>query len=255
MLHVLHSASLSNRKADSTCQTLMSSPDQWNSMARHSTLNRRISLDSASFGPGIVSPSAVPATPYTFPTHKLKAQLQGKANCVFKFLIVCCLLFLDPKKIPLVIVACGSYSPITYLHLRMFEMGYDYIADSDTFEIIGGYFSPVSDAYAKPGLAPWFRRVDMCSLAVQDSSWIMVDSWEPSQSTYIRTARVLDHFNECLNGPDGGIGGVLMPDGILARPVFLLNVNLHYSLRIFFFRTIIISRISQTHSNSITSRR
>jgi hypothetical protein len=27
---------------------------------------------------------------------------------------------LDETKTPLVIVACGSYSPITYLHLRMF---------------------------------------------------------------------------------------------------------------------------------------
>ena len=96
----------------------------------------------------------------------------------------------------------------------MFEMGFDYIADSDTFEVIGGYFSPVSDAYAKPGLAPWHRRVDMCSLAVRDSSWIMVDSWEPSQTTFVRTARVLDHFNEYLNGSAGEIGGVLMPDGI-----------------------------------------
>jgi nicotinamide mononucleotide adenylyltransferase len=61
----------------------------------------------------------------------------------------------------------------------MFEMGYDFIADSDQFEIIGGYLSPVSDGYAKPGLAPWYHRVDMCALACADSSWIMVDSWEP----------------------------------------------------------------------------
>lgn len=110
-------------------------------------------------------------------------------------------------------MACGSYSPLTYLHLRMFEMGHDYIADSEQFEIVGGYFSPVSDAYAKPGLAPWYHRVDMCELAVQDSTWIMVDSWEPSQPNYIRTARVLDHFNEYLNGAHNGINGIVMPDG------------------------------------------
>ncbi|KAJ3351209.1 hypothetical protein HDU91_006152 [Kappamyces sp. JEL0680] len=126
---------------------------------------------------------SVEEAPYSFPTHKLKRSLS----------------------------ACGSYSPITYLHLRMFEMGYDYIADSEKFEIIGGYLSPVSDAYAKPGLAPWYHRVDMCALACEDSSWIMVDSWEPSQPSYIRTARVLDHFNEHLNG--GPDGGCLMPDG------------------------------------------
>ncbi|KAJ3269881.1 hypothetical protein HDV01_000843 [Terramyces sp. JEL0728] len=122
---------------------------------------------------------------YAFPTHKLKTALK------------------DTTKTPLVVVACGSYSPVTYLHLRMFEMAYDYIQDTN-FEIIGGYFSPVSDAYAKPGLAHWQHRVSMCSLACQDSTWIMVDCWEPSQVEYIRTAKVLDHFNEYLNR-DGGL--------------------------------------------------
>ncbi|KAJ3319120.1 hypothetical protein HDV06_006679 [Boothiomyces sp. JEL0866] len=122
---------------------------------------------------------------YEFPTLKLKTTLK------------------DTSKTPLVVVACGSYSPVTYLHLRMFEMAYDYIQDTN-FEIIGGYFSPVSDAYAKPGLAPWQHRVNMCTLACQDSTWIMVDSWEPSQVDYIRTAKVLDHFNEYLN-KDGGL--------------------------------------------------
>jgi nicotinamide mononucleotide adenylyltransferase len=93
----------------------------------------------------------------------------------------------------------------------MFEMGYDYIGESEMYEIIGGYFSPVSDAYAKPGLAPWLHRVSMCSLACRDSTWIMVDSWEPSQDTYIRTARVLDHFNEQLNNI---YGGFTLEDGI-----------------------------------------
>ena len=32
-----------------------------------------------------------------------------------------------PEKTPLVLVACGSFSPITYLHLRMFEMASDYV--------------------------------------------------------------------------------------------------------------------------------
>jgi nicotinamide mononucleotide adenylyltransferase len=153
----------------------ISEKSDWNSLARQS---RKQSIEPAN---------------YIFPKHKLKTTV-------------------SPSKTPLVVVACGSYSPVTYLHLRMFEMGYDYIQDSEKFEIIGGYFSPVSDAYAKPGLAPWYNRVDMCSLATQDSSWIMVDPWEPSQPAYVRTARVLDHFNEELNGKDGGI---LMPDGIM----------------------------------------
>jgi nicotinamide mononucleotide adenylyltransferase len=59
----------------------------------------------------------------------------------------------DPEKTPLLLVACGSFSPITYLHLRMFEMAADYVRFNTDFELIGGYLSPVSDAYRKAGLA------------------------------------------------------------------------------------------------------
>ncbi|OAJ44414.1 nicotinate (nicotinamide) nucleotide adenylyltransferase [Batrachochytrium dendrobatidis JEL423] len=134
---------------------------------------------------------------YLFPKHRLKRVMQ------------------DPVKEPLVIVACGSFSPVTYLHLRMFEMAHDYILDSDRFEALGGYFSPVSDGYAKPGLAHWQHRVSMCELAASDSSWLMVDPWEPSQPKYIRTALVLDHFEQELNS--GADGGVLMSDGSRRR--------------------------------------
>jgi nicotinamide mononucleotide adenylyltransferase len=68
---------------------------------------------------------------YTFPTHKLKPIGENLG------------------KMPMVIVACGSFSPITYLHLRMFEMAKDHVVDNH--QILGGYFSPVSDAYNKPG--------------------------------------------------------------------------------------------------------
>ncbi|KAL5039888.1 Nicotinamide/nicotinic acid mononucleotide adenylyltransferase 1 [Batrachochytrium dendrobatidis] len=137
---------------------------------------------------------------YLFPKHRLKRVMQ------------------DPVKEPLVIVACGSFSPVTYLHLRMFEMAHDYILDSDRFEALGGYFSPVSDGYAKPGLAHWQHRVSMCELAASDSSWLMVDPWEPSQPKYIRTALVLDHFEQELNS--GADGGVLMSDGMSLLLIF-----------------------------------
>jgi nicotinamide mononucleotide adenylyltransferase len=58
----------------------------------------------------------------------------------------------DPRRTPLVLVACGSFSPVTYLHLRMFEMAVDYARQNTEFEIVGGYLSPVSDMYRKPGL-------------------------------------------------------------------------------------------------------
>lgn len=64
----------------------------------------------------------------------------------------------DPSKTPLLLVACGSFSPITFLHLRMFVMAADYVKHNTEFEMVGGYLSPVSDAYKKQGLAPAEHR-------------------------------------------------------------------------------------------------
>ncbi|SGZ50797.1 CIC11C00000004262 [Sungouiella intermedia] len=125
---------------------------------------------------------------YQFPTHRLATKL------------------LDDTKYPLVVVACGSFSPITYLHLRMFEMALDSITELTRFEVVGGFYSPVSDNYKKQGLAPSHHRVRMCELACErTSSWLMVDAWELLQPKYTRTALVLDHFNEEINIKRGGI--------------------------------------------------
>ncbi|KAG1433642.1 hypothetical protein G6F57_022005 [Rhizopus arrhizus] len=52
----------------------------------------------------------------------------------------------------------------------------------------------------KEGLAKAEHRVKMCQLAVETTSdWLMVDSWEARQTTYQRTAIVLDHFEHELN--------------------------------------------------------
>ncbi|CDK29139.1 unnamed protein product [Kuraishia capsulata CBS 1993] len=127
-------------------------------------------------------------TGYQFPSHRLATHLE------------------DQTKYPLVVVACGSFSPITYLHLRMFEMALDSIRESTRFEVVGGYYSPVSDNYHKQGLAPSYHRVRMCELACErTSSWLMVDAWESLQPKYTRTALVLDHFNEEINVKRGGI--------------------------------------------------
>ncbi|WVN88019.1 nicotinate (nicotinamide) nucleotide adenylyltransferase [Cryptococcus depauperatus CBS 7841] len=134
--------------------------------------------------------------PYVFPQHRLRNKMH------------------DESKIPLVIVACGSFSPPTYLHLRMFEMAKDEILESQMYEIMAGYYSPVSSYYKKPGLAPAPHRVRMCELTVEHTStWLMVDPWEAGQDEYQRTAVVLDHFDQLLNGGQGGQGGVKMRNG------------------------------------------
>ncbi|KAG6010746.1 hypothetical protein E4U21_004134 [Claviceps maximensis] len=106
---------------------------------------------------------------------------------------------------PIVLLACGSFSPITYLHLRMFSMAQDYAA-SVGFHVVGGILSPVSDNYKKKGLAPARHRVEMCKLAAEKSSKsLIVDPWEANSPTYIPTARVLDHVDYEINEVMGGI--------------------------------------------------
>lgn len=93
----------------------------------------------------------------------------------------------------------------------MFEMAKDEILESQTYEIMAGYYSPVSSHYKKQGLAPAEHRVRMCELAVEHTStWLMVDPWEAGQPEYQRTAVVLDHFDEELNGV---LGGLTMKNG------------------------------------------
>lgn len=91
------------------------------------------------------------------------------------------------------------------MHLRMFEMALDH-ATTQGYEVIGGYLSPVGDAYKKRGLASANHRIRMCELAAdQTSNWIMVDPWEALKKDYTPTAMVLDHFNEEINNKHGGI--------------------------------------------------
>jgi len=125
---------------------------------------------------------------YTFPANRLKKVL------------------LDSTKTPLVLVSCGSFSPPTNLHLRMFEQAADYCEFQTDFEVVGGFFRPVGDAYKKAGLVSAQHRITMCNLAVKHSSnWIGVDPWEPLHKEYLPTVKVLDHFDYYLNEVLGGI--------------------------------------------------
>jgi nicotinic acid mononucleotide adenylyltransferase len=176
------------------------------------TLAQRLQYHSLS---NLVAMSAAPSgtmtmNDYTFPTERLRSQLR------------------DASRTPLVLVACGSFSPITFLHLRMFEMAADYARFNTNFEVVGAYISAVGDAYKKSGLVKAEHRINMCSLAVEQSSWIsgmffflffflchvllsspfltlylIVDPWEALHEDYLETAKVLDHFEHEINTTRG----------------------------------------------------
>ncbi|CAF1698898.1 unnamed protein product [Brassica oleracea var. botrytis] len=96
-----------------------------------------------------------------------------------------------------VLVATGSFNPPTFMHLRMFELARDAL-QSEGFHVLGGYMSPVNDAYKKEGLLSAEHLLEMCNLACKSSDFIMVDPWEASQDSYQRSLVVLSRVKTFL---------------------------------------------------------
>ncbi|KAI5612225.1 nicotinamide nucleotide adenylyltransferase 1, partial [Silurus asotus] len=94
-------------------------------------------------------------------------------------------------KIRVVLLACGSFNPITNMHLRMFELARDHLEETGRYSVVKGIISPVGDAYKKKGLIEACHRVKMARLATESSSWISVDDWECQQAEWVETAKVI----------------------------------------------------------------
>ncbi|XP_029361279.1 nicotinamide/nicotinic acid mononucleotide adenylyltransferase 1 [Echeneis naucrates] len=106
---------------------------------------------------------------------------------------------MDPLGVtPVVLLACGSFNPITNMHLRMFELARDHLEDSGRYRVVKGIISPVGDGYKKKGLIEACHRLQMARLATENSDWITVDSWESLQSEWVETAKVIRHHYEEL---------------------------------------------------------
>ncbi|KAF6145087.1 hypothetical protein GIB67_013438 [Kingdonia uniflora] len=103
-----------------------------------------------------------------------------------------------PKdQIYVVLLSTGSFNPPTYMHLRMFELARDAL-NSEGYSVIGGYMSPVNDAYNKRGLISAEHRIQLCDIACKSSSFVMVDQWEARQSSYQRTLTILARIQDFL---------------------------------------------------------
>ncbi|XP_074074596.1 nicotinamide/nicotinic acid mononucleotide adenylyltransferase 1 isoform X3 [Macrotis lagotis] len=97
-----------------------------------------------------------------------------------------------------VLLACGSFNPITNMHLRLFELAKDYLNGTGEYNVIKGIISPVGDAYKKKGLISAHHRVIMAELATQNSKWLEVDAWESLQKEWVETVKVLSHHQQKL---------------------------------------------------------
>ncbi|XP_023446230.2 nicotinamide/nicotinic acid mononucleotide adenylyltransferase 3 [Dasypus novemcinctus] len=102
------------------------------------------------------------------------------------------------SRIPVVLLACGSFNPITNMHLRLFEVARDHLHRTGMYQVIGGIISPVNDNYGKKDLAASQHRVAMARLALQTSDWIRVDPWESEQMQWMETVKVLRHHRSQL---------------------------------------------------------
>ncbi|XP_032935619.1 nicotinamide/nicotinic acid mononucleotide adenylyltransferase 1 [Catharus ustulatus] len=109
----------------------------------------------------------------------------------------------DPDgKIEVVLLACGSFNPITNMHLRLFELAKDYFHETGKYKVVKGIISPVGDAYKKKGLISANHRVAMAKLATKNSDWVEVDDWESCQSEWLETLKVLRHHHQKLLSAD-----------------------------------------------------
>ncbi|XP_075821026.1 nicotinamide/nicotinic acid mononucleotide adenylyltransferase 3 isoform X1 [Microtus pennsylvanicus] len=102
------------------------------------------------------------------------------------------------NRIPVVLLACGSFNPITNMHLRLFEVARDHLHQTGLYQVVEGIISPVNDSYGKKDLVASHHRVAMARLALQTSDWIRVDPWESEQAQWTETVKVLRHHHSEL---------------------------------------------------------
>ncbi|XP_015686218.1 nicotinamide/nicotinic acid mononucleotide adenylyltransferase 1-like, partial [Protobothrops mucrosquamatus] len=105
----------------------------------------------------------------------------------------------DPdNRTEVVLLACGSFNPITNMHLRLFELARDHLQETGKYKVVKGIVSPVGDAYLKKSLISARHRVAMARLATENSDWLEVDDWESSQAEWQETIKVLRYHQQKL---------------------------------------------------------
>lgn len=126
------------------------------------------------------------------------------------------------SRVPVVLLACGSFNPITNMHLRLFEVARDHLHQTGMYQVIGGIISPVNDNYKKKDLVAAHHRVAMVRLALRMSDWIRVDTWECEQAQWMETVKVLRHHHHqllrSLPPEEGSDQGTAVSPALAAAP-------------------------------------
>lgn len=92
-----------------------------------------------------------------------------------------------------VLIACGSFSPPTIFHVKIFEEAKIHM-EKNGYSVLGGIISPVHQKYEKKTLAPQHDRIHMAQLAVSDHPWVIVSTYECDQEDWTPTTKVLNHY-------------------------------------------------------------
>ena len=93
--------------------------------------------------------------------------------------------------------------PLFLFSLLVFEQARNYLqTEENRYNIIGGFLSPVHDAYGKSSLIAQAHRLHMCEAAVSNSEWLSVQRWEMNQPGWTTTADTLCKYQAALNNAD-----------------------------------------------------
>ncbi|KPI89083.1 hypothetical protein ABL78_1819 [Leptomonas seymouri] len=127
--------------------------------------------------------SAAISSPYTLRADKLKP-------------LATCVTALPTSPQPVVLAICGSFNPIHSAHFKLYSAAKTALEADNTHTVLGGFVSPVSDAYGKPGLKSAAQRVRIVEDAVRGHMELNLDTWECQQPTYTRTFYVLQQLEQ-----------------------------------------------------------
>jgi len=107
-----------------------------------------------------------------------------------------------------VLLGCGSFSPIHLMHVEMFEKVKEYLEKEEEMEVVGGWITASHDEYVSRKLGeewvPIAHRFKMIELALQESSWISLSQWEGTRERFSYFDVLLSihagHLKQCFPG-------------------------------------------------------
>ncbi|ESO00353.1 hypothetical protein HELRODRAFT_113251 [Helobdella robusta] len=97
-----------------------------------------------------------------------------------------------------VLVSCGGFNPINFMHLRMFELARDHMNSTGRYRIIGGIISPMSIKLSHKDATSMQQRCSMIKQSLATSSWIRLDTWAADQQHHVNTLTLLRHHFDVI---------------------------------------------------------